>query len=170
MFSLSLARGVGLLHLYYSHSAVSTASSDYTNTALLVYSKSQLNRFESLGGIEIRNQYREPMKPMTLGELKQIVEANGKLDGYDLSHIRTGRGPVLWNYVDVARQYLKPTDRVLDIGTGGGEIFFFAGALFRQRSLRRRYARYGQDSQAKPIYPSARSHLHPANVGRRSGI
>ena len=59
------------------------------------------------------------MKPMTLDEIKQIVAANGKLDGWDFSHIRTGRGPTLWNYTEVVRQYLKPTDRVLDIGSGG---------------------------------------------------
>jgi len=70
------------------------------------------------------------MKSITLDVLKQIVEANGKLDGYDFSRVRTGRGPVLWDYVDVVRQYLKPTDRVLDIGTGGGEIFFSLASCF----------------------------------------
>ena len=64
------------------------------------------------------------MKPMPLDELKQIVKANGKLDGYDYSHIHIGRGPVPWDYVDVVQRYLKPSDRVLDIGTAGGEIFF----------------------------------------------
>jgi len=64
------------------------------------------------------------MKSMTVDELKQIVEAVGTLEGWDFSRVRAGRAPVLWNYVDVVRQYLKPTDRVLDIGTGGGEIFF----------------------------------------------
>lgn len=70
------------------------------------------------------------MKPMTLDELKQIVAANGKLDGYDYSHIHIGRGPVPWDYKDVVRRYLKPTDRVLDIGTAGGEIFFSFASCF----------------------------------------
>ena len=70
------------------------------------------------------------MKSMTFDELEQIVEANGKLDGWDFSRVRAGRDPVLWEYVDVVRQYLKPTDRVLDIGTGGGEIFFSLAPYF----------------------------------------
>ncbi len=70
------------------------------------------------------------MKPMTLDELKQIVATNGELDGYDFSNIHIGRGPVPWDYVDVVRRYLKPTDRVLDIGTAGGEIFFSLASCF----------------------------------------
>jgi len=61
---------------------------------------------------------------MTLDELERIVQANDELEGWDFSRVRAGRDPVLWEYVDVVRQYLEPTDRVLDIGTGGGEIFF----------------------------------------------
>ena len=67
---------------------------------------------------------------MTLNELKQIVEKVGKLDGWDFSQVRADRAPALWEYVDVVRQYLKPTDRVLDIGTGGGEIFLSLAPYF----------------------------------------
>jgi len=70
------------------------------------------------------------MKSVTLDVLNQIVEANGKLDGWNFSRVRVGHGPVLWNYVDIVRQYLKPQDRVLDIGTGGGEIFFSLASCF----------------------------------------
>lgn len=63
------------------------------------------------------------MQSVSLDELKRIVETNGKLDGWNFSHVRTHYDPVPWNYVDVVRQYLKPQDRVLDIGTGSGEIF-----------------------------------------------
>jgi len=70
------------------------------------------------------------MKAMSLDEQKQIVEAGGKLDGWDFSRVRAGRDPVHWEYVDVVRQYLNPTDRVLDIGTGGGEIFFSMAPYF----------------------------------------
>ncbi|MEM7125547.1 MAG: class I SAM-dependent methyltransferase [Chloroflexota bacterium] len=69
---------------------------------------------------------------MTYDELKQIAERVGKLDGWDFSHIRAGRDPVLWDYVEVVRQYLKPTDRVLDIGTGGGEIFLSLADSFAE--------------------------------------
>jgi len=70
------------------------------------------------------------MKSMTLDDLKQIVESVGKLEGWDFSRVRDGRDPVPWNYVDVVRQYLKPTDRVLDVGTGGGEIFLSLAPYF----------------------------------------
>jgi ubiquinone/menaquinone biosynthesis C-methylase UbiE len=70
------------------------------------------------------------MKSMTFDELKKVVETVGKLEGWDFSRVRDGREPVLWKYVDVVRQYLKPTDRVLDIGTGGGEIFFSLAPYF----------------------------------------
>jgi SAM-dependent methyltransferase len=70
------------------------------------------------------------MKSVTLDELQQIVETNGKLDGWNFSRLRVGHGPVPWNYVDVVRQYLKLKDRVLDIGTGGGEIFFSLASCF----------------------------------------
>jgi SAM-dependent methyltransferase len=70
------------------------------------------------------------MKSITLDVLKQIVEANGKLDGWNFSRLRTRREPVAWDYVDVVRDYIKPLDRVLDIGTGGGEIFFSLASCF----------------------------------------
>lgn len=70
------------------------------------------------------------MKSKTLDELKQIAYVNGELSGWDFSRVHTVRAPVLWEYVDVVRSYLKPTDRVLDIGTGGGEIFFSLAPFF----------------------------------------
>jgi SAM-dependent methyltransferase len=72
------------------------------------------------------------MKPLTLAELKQIVDSVGEFEGWDFSHVRAGRGPVPWEYADVVRQYLQPTDRVLDLGTGGGEIFFSLAPYFGQ--------------------------------------
>jgi len=72
------------------------------------------------------------MESLTLDELKQIAHANGELDGWDFSRAHIKRAPVLWEYVDVVRTYLKPTDRVLDIGTGGGEIFFSLAPFFSE--------------------------------------
>ena len=72
------------------------------------------------------------MKSMTFDKLEHIVQSVGKVEGWDFSRVRAGRDPVLWQYVDVVRQYLKPTDRVLDIGTGDGEIFFSLAPYFAE--------------------------------------
>jgi SAM-dependent methyltransferase len=70
------------------------------------------------------------MNSISLDVLKRIVDDNGPLNGWDFSRVRAGRDPVPWDYVEVVRQYLKPSDRVLDIGTGGGEIFFSLAPYF----------------------------------------
>ncbi len=60
---------------------------------------------------------------MTFDELKQIYESVGEITGWDWSRTRTRIGPVPWEYGEVARRFLRPDSRVLDVGTGGGEIF-----------------------------------------------
>ena len=60
---------------------------------------------------------------MTLDELRRVAADVGELSGWDFSSSRTDRDPVPWEYEQVVRQYLTPTSRVLDIGTGGGEQF-----------------------------------------------
>jgi SAM-dependent methyltransferase len=58
---------------------------------------------------------------MTLEELKRIAASVGEREGWDFSRMRDAREPVPWDYLDVVQRYLRPTDRVLDVGTGGGE-------------------------------------------------
>jgi SAM-dependent methyltransferase len=58
---------------------------------------------------------------MELDELRRIAASVGEREGWDFSRVRDAREPVPWDYVDVVRRYLRPTDRVLDVGTGGGE-------------------------------------------------
>jgi SAM-dependent methyltransferase len=41
--------------------------------------------------------------------------------GWDFSCMKVLRQPVPWDYQDVVLQYLRPSDDVLDVGTGGGE-------------------------------------------------
>jgi SAM-dependent methyltransferase len=65
---------------------------------------------------------------MTVEELEQIIRENGKLEGWDFSRINTSRDPIPWDYSGIVRSYLKPKDKVLDIGTGGGEIFLSLAA------------------------------------------
>lgn len=60
---------------------------------------------------------------MTAAELEQILQTVGARDGWDFSRVRDQRDPVPWDYLTVVRQYLRPTDQVLDVGTGGGENF-----------------------------------------------
>ncbi|HEY6740078.1 MAG TPA: hypothetical protein VI076_14645 [Actinopolymorphaceae bacterium] len=45
----------------------------------------------------------------------------GEREGWDFSRVRMEREPAPWEYADVARRFVRPTDRVLDIG--GGERF-----------------------------------------------
>jgi SAM-dependent methyltransferase len=67
---------------------------------------------------------------MTLEELKRIAASAGEREGWDFSRVRDAREPVPWDYVDVVRRYLRPTDRVLDVGTGGGEKLLSLAACF----------------------------------------
>lgn len=69
---------------------------------------------------------------LTLERLKQISDSVGVRVGWDFSRMRTKRAPVPWDYYDVVRQFLANTDCVLDIGTGGGELFLTLAPCFRK--------------------------------------
>jgi SAM-dependent methyltransferase len=58
---------------------------------------------------------------MTYEELKRIAASVGEREGWDFSRVRDKIDPVPWDYLEVVRRYLRPTDHVLDVGTGGGE-------------------------------------------------
>lgn len=60
---------------------------------------------------------------MSLEDLKRLAEALPERRGWDFSVVRDDGDPVPWSYREVARRYLSPLQRVLDIGTGGGEQF-----------------------------------------------
>ncbi len=61
--------------------------------------------------------------PLTLESLQSIAAGMGKREGWDFRRVRDDRDPVPWDYVGIVRRYVKPSDRVLDCGTGGGERF-----------------------------------------------
>ena len=52
---------------------------------------------------------------MTFEELKRIAASVGERQGWDFSRVRDACDPVPWDYVKVARRYLRPSDRVLDV-------------------------------------------------------
>ena len=54
-------------------------------------------------------------------ELRRIAGLVGERRGWDFSRIREAHDPAPWDYLEVVRRYLLPTDLVLDVGTGGGE-------------------------------------------------
>lgn len=56
-------------------------------------------------------------------DLKSLASSVPDLEGWDFSYVQAEMDPVPWDYEQVVRRYLRPTDHVLDIGTGGGEIF-----------------------------------------------
>jgi hypothetical protein len=60
---------------------------------------------------------------MTYDELKSIYDSVEDVSGWDFSHARTDRDPVPWDYSAIVKRYLRPSSRVLDIATGGGEVF-----------------------------------------------
>jgi SAM-dependent methyltransferase len=72
--------------------------------------------------------FKESYSPQ---ELKSILGKTANRRGWDFSTMKTECQSVPWNYVDVVSLYLKPEDRVLDIGTGGGERFIQLSKLFK---------------------------------------
>ena len=67
---------------------------------------------------------------MEFEELKRIAVSVGEREGWDFSRVRDAREPVPWDYLDVVQRYLRPTNRVLDVGTGGGEKLLSLAACF----------------------------------------
>lgn len=67
---------------------------------------------------------------MTLEELRRIAAEVAPRRGWDFSRAQDDRDPVPWEYSDVVRRYLRADDRVLDVGTGGGERFLALAPSF----------------------------------------
>jgi Methyltransferase domain len=52
--------------------------------------------------------------------------------GWDFSRMNAAREPTPWEYTDVVSRYLRPTDDVLDVGTGDGVRFASLAGQFRR--------------------------------------
>lgn len=63
------------------------------------------------------------MNAMDIDELKRRAAGVEEIRGWNFSRMKTWGEPVPWIYQEVVRRYLRPADRVLDIATGGGEVF-----------------------------------------------
>lgn len=71
----------------------------------------------------MKDAYSEP-------ELAELLATVQPRVGWDFSRMNTLREPVPWEYGDVVARYVRPSDEVLDIGTGGGERFASLAGLF----------------------------------------
>jgi hypothetical protein len=87
-------------------------------------------------------------------ELDELVAASQRRTGWDFSGMRTLRAPVPWDYGEVVARYLRPTDEVLDVGTGDGRQFASLAGKFR-RGL-------GIDTDPEMIRLAARKHSGPS--------
>ncbi len=64
-------------------------------------------------------------------ELDDLLATAEPRTGWDFSRMRTLRAPVPWDYREVVSRYLRPSDDVLDVGTGDGRQFANLAARFR---------------------------------------
>ena len=60
---------------------------------------------------------------------KWLAEEKREFTGWDFSSLdgRWESEPLPWSYEEIIRQYLKPADDLLDMGTGGGEFLLTLG-------------------------------------------
>jgi SAM-dependent methyltransferase len=63
------------------------------------------------------------------------------VQGWDFSHLkdRWESDPLPWNYAAIINQYLKPSDKLLDLGTGGGEFLLTLNHPFDYTSITEGY-------------------------------
>lgn len=59
----------------------------------------------------------------TKAEFDKLIAGVSQRSGWNFSSMSVDRAPVPWDYISEVKKYLKPTDKIIDIGTGGGERF-----------------------------------------------
>jgi SAM-dependent methyltransferase len=72
------------------------------------------------------------LKSYSQQELDELLGDLVPRRGWDFSSMSVLRQPVPWDYQSVVLNFLRPTDDVLDIGTGGGEKLASFAASFRR--------------------------------------
>lgn len=99
---------------------------------------------------------------MNLNELKNylIEEERKSFSGWDFSYIneRIVEEPLPWNYQKIVKEYLKPSHKLLDIGTGGGEFLL---------SLRHPYQNTSATEAYQPNFILCKETLSPLGIDVR---
>ncbi len=67
---------------------------------------------------------------VTAAELTELARTTDDVEGWDFSDMQIEESPA-WRFEDVVLPYFDPTFRVLDLGTGGGEVFTSLAPHFR---------------------------------------
>lgn len=68
----------------------------------------------------------------SVADLRAISARVERRKGWDFSRMNTSHPATPWEYVSVVRGYLRATDTVIDIGTGGGERLLELSSYARQ--------------------------------------
>ena len=84
---------------------------------------------------------------MNVNELKEkwlAEEEHAQMKGWEFSHIEgkfhSEEYNMPWDYKTVIQKYLKPTDKILDMDTGGGEFLLSLGHPYHLTSATEGYA------------------------------
>jgi SAM-dependent methyltransferase len=72
------------------------------------------------------------MPTVNVERLAAALRDTQRIRGWDWSRTNTRIGDFGWVYTDVLREHIRHSDRVLDVGTGGGEVF---SAVARPRDV-----------------------------------
>lgn len=95
--------------------------------------------------------------PLSREHLLAVAARVGGWHRRDYTRVRATRDPVPWYYAEIVRRYLRPTDCVLDIGTGSGRQFLSLARFFAQG--------VGIDPD-EALIQAAQANLPPALAGR----
>jgi ubiquinone/menaquinone biosynthesis C-methylase UbiE len=92
-----------------------------------------------------------PIAAPTRAELRAIHDAAGDVEGWDFRGAEPVPETEPWDWDLQVRAHVTPTSRVLDIGTGGGEVFReYAGAFALGLGVDRNYERIGVAQRKTP--------------------
>ena len=70
-----------------------------------------------------------------------LLEQQRSIEGWDFSHLnsRWESDPLPWNYTELIKNYLHASDKLLDLGTGGGEFLLTLNHPYQLTSITEGY-------------------------------